>query len=147
MEPEALVVRKLIVGTEGRPEDEQALGAFCATLNGERVTLRIVHVLTVPRTAPLDVPMPEAEERAERLLARSREIAERFHISVETAVLRGREVGACLVEDARRVMADAVFVRFRSRPAPMGHYVVSANVSTLLNAAPCPVITFHVRHH
>jgi nucleotide-binding universal stress UspA family protein len=91
--------------------------------------------------------MPEAERRADALLRRSREIAERFGVPVETTLLRGREVGACLVEDAGRTRADAVCIRFRSRPAPLGHYLVSSTVSVLLRASRCPVITFHLPHH
>ncbi len=147
MEREALVIKRILVGTEGRPEDERALTEFCGTLDAERVQLRIVHVLTVPMTAPLDTSMPEAERQANQFLRRSREIAERFHVPVETAILRGREVGASLIEEARRTGADAVCVRFRSRPAPLGHYLVSSTVSVLLSSAPCPVITFHFPHH
>src|SRR5215471_7345478 len=115
MEREALVIRKILVGTEGLPEDERALTALCETLDGGRVQLRLVHVLTVPRTASLDVAMTELERRAEQLLRRSRAIAERFRVPAETVTLRGREVGAALVEEARRVRADAICVRFRSR--------------------------------
>jgi nucleotide-binding universal stress UspA family protein len=146
MEGEALVIRKFLVGTEGHPEDERALTALCETLDADHVRLRIVHVLTVPMTVPLDVSMPEAERCADVLLRRSREIAERFDVPVETAVLRGREVGASLVEEARRTQADAVCVRFRSRPAPLGHYLVSSTVSVLLSSAPCTLITFHLPH-
>lgn len=141
-----MIIRKFLVGTEGRPEDERALTELCETFDADHVRLRIVHVLTVPMTVPLDVSMPEAERRTDALLRRSRKIAERFHVPMETAVLRGREVGDCLVEEARRIEADAVCVRFRSRPAPMGHYLVSSTVSVLLSSAPCLVITFHFPH-
>ncbi len=146
MEQETLVIRKLLVGTEGRADDERALTGLCSALDRDRMVLRIVHVLTVPQTVPLDVAMPDAERHANQVLERSREIAERFDVPVETAVLRGREVGTSLVEEARRCGADAVYVRYRSRPAPLGHYVVGATVSTLLSSAPCPVITLHFPH-
>jgi nucleotide-binding universal stress UspA family protein len=145
-EPDTLVIREILVGTEGLAEDERALAALCGALDGQRVKLRIVHVLTVPMTAPLDVAMPDAERQAAQLLERSGKIAERFAMPAETAVLRGREVGTCLVEEALRCGADAVCVRFRSRPAPLGHFVVSATVSTLLSSSPCPVITLHFPH-
>ena len=86
MEREALIMKKILMGTEGRPEDERALTALCETLGADHVRLRIVHVLTVPMTVPLDVSMPEAERRADGLLRRSREIPERFDVPVETAV-------------------------------------------------------------
>jgi len=88
------------------------------TLDADHVRLRIVHVLTVPMTVPIDVSMLEAERRADTLLRRSREIAERFDVLVETAALRGREVGVCLAEEARRTQADAI-VRPVSQSAPL----------------------------
>jgi nucleotide-binding universal stress UspA family protein len=141
-----ILTARLLIGTEGRPEDEAALAAICEVLDPDRVELRIVHVLTVPMTAPLEAAMPEAEKHAAHLLRRAQEITARFGLHVETAILRGREVGGSLVEEARRVRASAVLVRFRSRPAPMGHYLVSMTVSTLLNTCPCPVITVHLPH-
>ncbi len=146
MTQEVLIIRRILVGTEGLPDDEAALAALCSTVNPERAQLRIVNVITVPMTAPLDAPMPDAEAHAARILQRAREIAGRFNIPVDTAVLRGRRVGECLAEDARRGRASAIFVRFRSRSAPMGHYLVSATVSVLLNTAPCPVLTMHFPH-
>lgn len=146
MEREVLVTRTILVGTEGRPEDEGALAMLCSTLDAQRVRLRIVHVLTVPMTAPLDAPLAEAEEAGATMLERAREIAGRFDVPVDTALLRGRAVGDCLVEEARRTMASAVCIRFRSRPAPMGHHVASRVVSRLLDAAPCPVIIMHLPH-
>lgn len=147
MEREARVPRMILVGTEGRPEDERALAALCETLDERRLTLRIVHVLTVPMTAPLDAAMPEAERRAEALLDRSRGIAKRFEFTVETAVLRGRAVGECLVDEARRIGANAICVRFRSRPSPIEHHLVSSTVGALISAAHCPVIILHHPHH
>ncbi|GEM_PF-1965244 len=146
MSLDVLVVRKILVGTEGLPDDETALLTLGSLLGPDRAVLRIVHVITVPMTVPLEASMPEAEARAEAVLARASELAARLRVPVETAVLRGRSVGEALVEEARRAEASAVCVRLRSRPAPMGHYLVSATVSTLLHASPCPVIVFHLPH-
>jgi hypothetical protein len=72
-EQESLTTR-LLIGTEGRPEDETALAALCEVLDPDRAQLRIVRVITVPITPPLEVQIPEAEEHAARLLTRAREI-------------------------------------------------------------------------
>jgi nucleotide-binding universal stress UspA family protein len=138
--------RTLLVGTEGHADDEHALAMLCGTLDPTSVRLRIVHVLVVPSQIPLDVAMPVGEEHASRILEQARELARRFEIRVGTAVLRGRSVGECLVEEAREQAADAICVRFRSRPVPWGHRLVSETVSTLLSTAPCPVIILHLPH-
>ena len=51
MEREALIMKKILMGTEGRPEDERALTALCETIGADHVRLRIVHVLTVVLSA------------------------------------------------------------------------------------------------
>ncbi len=138
--------QRILVGTEGRQEDEEALAVLCARFNPEHSLLRIAHVLAVPMTVPLDVQMPEAEEQAVRILTHARDIVSRFHIRVETALLRGRTVAESLVNEARRMGASTIVVRFRSREGPMGHVLVSPTVRALLKDAPCPVIALHLPH-
>jgi nucleotide-binding universal stress UspA family protein len=139
-------MQTILVGTEGHADDEQALAMLCATLNPAFVRLRIVHVIVVPSNVPLGISMPVAEKEAARILEQAQGIADRFNIDTQRAVLQGRTVGECLVEEARRGMASAICIRFRSRPVPWGHRLVSETVSTLLSAAPCPVIILHLPH-
>jgi nucleotide-binding universal stress UspA family protein len=143
---ETLSIDTVMVGTEGRPEDERALEALCRTFNPGRVRLILVHVLTVPPTVPLDVSMPKTDAEAEQVLQRARHTAAARGFEVSAAVLRGRSVGERLVEEAERSHVDAICVRFRSRPVPGGHHIASATVATLLDRAPCPVIILHMPH-
>jgi hypothetical protein len=69
-----------------------------------------------------------------------------FHVHAETAILRGRETGVCVADETRQRGVDAVYVRFRDRPAPWGHRFVSETLGELLNAAPCPVVILHMPH-
>ena len=58
---ESVSVRTVLLGIEGHQDDEMAVAALCDTLDLQSTTLRIVNILTVPMTAPLDAPMPEVE--------------------------------------------------------------------------------------
>ena len=144
-------VRTILLGIEGHQDDENAVAVLCETLNLRSATLRIVNVLTVPMTAPLDVSMPEVESHALGMLESAGKVALQLGAArIETAVLRGRNVSEALLEEAQRVGPAAIVVRLRSQDAPLEHRVISSTVSAVLAGAPCPVVTIHLphrRHH
>lgn len=138
----------ILLGTQGRLEDEVAIRTFWTRggVNPEGVLLRIVHVLTLPMTLPLNVCLPQAEEKSARILRRAQVVARTTGATVQTAILRGRSVAEALVEDARRTRATAIVVRLRSRETLGAHLLLSRAVRELLTNAPCPVIIVHLPH-
>lgn len=142
-----MTVRTILLGIEGHEDDEMAVAILCETMDLRSTTLRIAHVLTVPMTAPLDVPMPEVESRASRMLESAGKVAREFGApQIETAVLRGRMVSEALLEEARRIGPIAIVVRLRSQDALLEHRVISPTVSAVLAGAACPVVTVHLPH-
>jgi basic amino acid/polyamine antiporter, APA family len=98
-----------IVATAGRlaaAEREQADG------RGEEARLDLVYVIEVPLTLPLDAELPQAREaEARRALERAREVGEEYEdVEVSTEVVRARDVGAGIVEAARRSGAEAIVI-------------------------------------
>ena len=98
-----------IVSTAGRlaaAEREEADG------DGEGTRLEVVYVIEVPLTLPLDAELPDEQEaRALRAIERAREVGEEYEdVRVTAAVLRARDVGAGIVEAARRGGAEAIVV-------------------------------------
>lgn len=141
--------RLVLLGTQGRPEDEVAIRTLwtsCGIFTPERLLLRIVHVLTVPAAAPLDVCLPQAEQASARILRRAQLIAGMAGMAAETAILRGRSVAEALVDDARRTGASAIAVRLRSRETIGAHVLLSLTMRRLLRDAPCPIIIVHLPH-
>src|ERR1700730_11528155 len=139
----------VLFGTQGRPEDELAIGTFCRSsgmFDPRDVLLRIVHVLTVPMSAPLDVCLPDAMMASARILHRAHLVANAMGATVQTATLRGRTVAEALVDDARRMRASAILVRLRSRESFGAHVSLSLTVRALLRDAPCPVLVLHLPH-
>jgi APA family basic amino acid/polyamine antiporter len=87
-----------IVGTAGRLAD-------AADEPGERPPkLEVIYVIDLPLTLPVDAPAPkERQEAAEAALRRAKEVGEEYAtVEVETDIVRGRDVGAAIVEEARR---------------------------------------------
>ncbi|HET7177511.1 MAG TPA: universal stress protein [Solirubrobacterales bacterium] len=139
-----------IVATAGRlaaAEREQADG------RGEEARLELVYVIEVPLTLSLDAELPQAREaEARRVLERAREVGEEYEdVEVSTEVVRAREVGAGIVEAARRSGAEAIVIggepptKIRggatlggigaARPAEIG-----AATQYVLKKAPCQVL-------
>jgi nucleotide-binding universal stress UspA family protein len=144
---ESVSVRTVLLGIEGHLDDDMAVAALCETLELQSTTLRIVNILTVPMTAPLDVPMPEIEAQASLRLEAAGKVARELGAArIQTAILRGRLVSEALLEEARRILPIAIVIRLRSQDAPLEHRLISPTVSALLAGAPCPVVTIHLPH-
>jgi APA family basic amino acid/polyamine antiporter len=139
-----------IVSTAGRlaaAEQEES-----ADEEGE-TRLDIVYVIEVPLTLPLDAELPpDIEEEAQRALKRASEVGEEYEdVRVVPEVVRARDVGAGIVEAARRGGSEAIVIggeppsRIRggarlggigaAKPAEIG-----AATEYVLKKAPCRVL-------
>lgn len=97
-----------IVSTAGRlaAAEQEADG------KGEDTHLAVIYVIEVPLTLPLDAELPaELEQAAHRAVERAREVGEEYEaVQVTAEVLRARDIGAGIVEAARRSGAEAIVV-------------------------------------
>jgi basic amino acid/polyamine antiporter, APA family len=99
-----------IVATAGRlaaAEQEQSGDG-----EGGASRLDLVYVVQVPLSEALEDPLPAGrEEEARRTLERAREVADEYEdVAVSTELVRARDVGAGIVEAARRSGAEAIVV-------------------------------------
>jgi APA family basic amino acid/polyamine antiporter len=97
-----------IVATAGRlaaAEQEEAGG-------DEEARLDLVYVIEVPLTSPLDAELsPQIEQEAQRALSRASDVGEEYEdVNVTAEVVRARDVGAGIVEAARRSKAEAIVI-------------------------------------
>jgi len=139
-----------IVATAGRlaaAEQEEADGEV------DDARLDLVFVIAVPLTQSLDAELPpEREQEARRALDRAQEVGEEYEdVKVVGKVVRAREVGAGIVDAARRSDAEAIVIggepptKIRggamlggigaARPAEVG-----AATEYVLKKAPCRVL-------
>lgn len=93
-----------IVGTAGRLAAEE----FEEGEGGPMI--EALYVIEVPMSLPLDARLPEdAVKAGRRALARAKEVGEEYrNVEVATALVRGRAVGATIVEEARRRGVQAI---------------------------------------
>ncbi len=138
-----------IVSTAGRlaaAEQQESDDASEARLD-------LIYVVEVPLTLPLNAKLsPEREREARRVLERARAVGDEYEdVAVSAEVVRARNVGAGIVEAARKSEAEAIVVggeppsRIRggaklggigaAKPAEIG-----AATEYVLKKAPCRVL-------
>ncbi|MFI5027951.1 MAG: amino acid permease [Solirubrobacterales bacterium] len=139
-----------IVSTAGRlaaAEQEAADGGV-----GD-ARLDLVYVVQVPLTLPLDAQLPpEREKEAKRALERASAVGEEYEeVAVSAEVIRARNIGAGIVEAARRSDAEAIVVGAEPPSKIRGGAVfggigaakpaeIGAATEYVLKKAPCRVL-------
>jgi APA family basic amino acid/polyamine antiporter len=137
----ALEYRRLLVPVvPGRASDD-ALD-IAASLAAERgAQIAAVTVLEVPLELPLTTDLPLEEQQANRELDEARAIGETYGISVIPRLIRGRNAGTAIVEEAARRDTEIIVIGAqrkdigRRRRAVFGH-----TVDYVLKNAPCRVM-------
>ncbi len=99
----------------------------------------MTYVLEIPRTLPLNAPIPEAEKDADEALNRGKEIVE-LHKLIPVAILeRAREAGEGIVKVAKDNDVDVIVLGIR--PTWRGGQTSwGKTTDILLRKAPCEVV-------
>ncbi|HET8673818.1 MAG TPA: universal stress protein [Thermoleophilaceae bacterium] len=120
--------------------DDVSAGALrrAAQLVGEDAAVDAVYVIQVPPQLSLESGMAEEEKRAEALLDAARIRAREAHLKVRTSVIRTRNPGAALVEEARRRGSEIVY--FDMAHAPAQERVFGPITTQLLRDRPCRIV-------
>ncbi len=98
-----------------------------------------LHVVLVPLDQPLDATLFEREERAASSLAEAKILAAEHEVEVEDVVVRGRSIGAAIVETARSRDVDLILVGSSPRWRRQSRFF-SPTVEYVLRKAPCEVM-------
>jgi len=132
-----LAYRSVLVPIFG---DDVSAGALrrAAKLAGEDATVDAVYVIEVPPQLSLESGMREEEALAESLLDAARIRARESRLKVRTSVIRTRNPGAALVDEARARGSDLIY--FDMGHAPPAERVFGPTTSYLLRVRPCRVV-------
>jgi APA family basic amino acid/polyamine antiporter len=139
-----------------RPPDFQALGyrtalvpifgqdvsaatlSRAARLVGEEGVVYAIFVLAVPNQLSLDAGMEAEEAQGRAVLEGARIQGRRAGIKIRTGLIRTRNPGAALVDEARAVEADMIY--WSTIHAPEGEQRIGPTAAYLLAKRPCRVI-------
>jgi APA family basic amino acid/polyamine antiporter len=134
---QALSYRTALVPIFGGDVSASALSS-AAKLIGENGVVYAVFVLPVPSQLSLEsgLEIEEAEGRAALESARIK--ARRSNIKIRTGLIRTRNPGSALVDEAKRVGTDVIY--WSTIHAPVGEQRIGPTAAYLLAKRPCRVI-------
>jgi APA family basic amino acid/polyamine antiporter len=120
--------------------DDVSAGALrrAAKLVGEEAVVDAVYVIEVPPQLSLEAGLQEEERHAAALLDAARIRARESKLKVRTSVIRTRNPGKALVEEARSRGSEIVY--FDMAHAPAEERVFGPITSALLRERPCRVV-------
>jgi basic amino acid/polyamine antiporter, APA family len=134
---QALDYRTALVPIFGSDVSAQALTS-AAKLIGEDGVVYAIFVLPVPSQLSLDSGLQEEEAQGRSVLESARIKARRAGIKIHTGLIRTRNPGAALVEEAKRVGSDVIY--WSTLHAPVGEQRIGPTAAYLLSKRPCRVI-------
>jgi nucleotide-binding universal stress UspA family protein len=128
--------RSILVPLADNPETDKALDVACRLAAEHGSTITAVAVVEVPPVLPLASHMLEEEAGAKLLVRRAEAVGESYGIRVVGRIVRGREAGPVIVEEAiaREVELVVLGARRGSR-RPFGR-----TVETVLRRSPSRVL-------
>jgi APA family basic amino acid/polyamine antiporter len=109
-----------------------------AKLVGPDATVDAVYVLPVPSQLPLDGPLEDEEQVGRNALEAAMLIGRREGLRVRTALLRTRSPGRTLVDEARRLGSDVVYLGIVH--APESERPLGPTAAYLLAERPCRIV-------
>jgi len=109
-----------------------------AKLIGKEGIVYAVYVLPVPRQLSLDAGLEEEEAFGRSILESARIQGRRLDIKVRTGLIRARNPGAALADEAQRINADVIYLSTRN--APLSEQRIGLTASYLLDRRPCRIV-------
>jgi basic amino acid/polyamine antiporter, APA family len=109
-----------------------------AKLIGENGVVYAIYVLPVPSQLSLEAGLEEEEAHGRSVLESARIQAKRSGIKIHTGLIRTRNAGAALVEEASRINCDVLY--WSTIHAPAGEQRIGPTAIYLLSKRPCRVI-------
>jgi APA family basic amino acid/polyamine antiporter len=109
-----------------------------AKLIGKEGIVYAVYVLPVPRQLSLDAGLEEEEAFGRSILEGARIQGRRLGIKVRTGLIRARNPGAALADEAQRINADVIYLS--TLHAPLSEQRIGLTASYLLDRRPCRIV-------
>src|SRR5438270_10767600 len=134
---EVLDYRTALVPIFGEDVSATALKGAAKLIGAEGVVYAI-YVLPVPAQLSLEAGLETEEAQGRSVLESARIQARRLGIKIHTGLIRTRNPGAALVEEAERVGSDVIY--WSTIHAPAGERGIGPTATYLLGKRPCRVI-------
>jgi APA family basic amino acid/polyamine antiporter len=135
----ALEYRTILVPIDPNAPREEAVDVASKLAAERRARIIAIGVIEVPLDQPLDVRLPEEEERANRVLDEARAIGDLYGVDVIGRILRARRAGRAIVDEAERRHAE-IIVMGAPRERARRRAIFGRTADFVLKHAPCRVM-------
>jgi basic amino acid/polyamine antiporter, APA family len=132
-----LAYRSALVPIFGKDVDGSAMRA-AARLVGEGASIEAIYVLAVPPQLSLDAGMEHEEAIAAAVLEAARLRAREEKLKIRTSLIRTRNPGAAIVEEAKARHSDVIYLA--TDHAPANERALGPTATYLLEKRPCRVV-------
>ena len=110
-------------------------------LASEHASLTALGVIEVPMMVPMDAYMIEEEAAAKRVLDVARTIAHRYGVSFSVRIVRARDAGEAIVQEAIRDNTEIIILSAPCKPRSSGRATLfGRRVLFVLKHSPCRVM-------
>ena len=132
-------LERILVAASGKDADVEAVKLGCDLAKKSKAKVRVVYVIEVKRSLPLDAVIESEIGKAEKVLTRAEEIAADRDCEVETDLIQARDVGPAIVDEAMERGVDLIVmgVTYKKR---FGVFSLGRVIPYVLEEAPCRVM-------
>jgi nucleotide-binding universal stress UspA family protein len=132
-------LKRILVPTNGTSHAERAIELACRLGLEQQAEIVVVNVVEVPRTLPLEAPLPQAEQKAQEALLRGKEIVALHHLTPIVLAERAREASEGIIRAAKEQGADLVVLGLRTN-LKAAQYLFGRTTETVVRRSPCEVV-------
>lgn len=132
-------VKKILVPTVGLPYSERGVELACRLGAEQGAEILLTHVVEVPRTMPLGIPLPDAEQEGSEALERAGSIVKLHGLPSQKILQRARLAGEEIARIARERDVDMIVLGIRSEPG-LRDAILGRTSDIILRHSPCEVV-------
>src|SRR3981189_781582 len=133
--------KKVLVAVGGQGIDAETVRLACRMTDPSGGRLYGVHIIEVNRALPLGAVLDEVVERGEKILDEVEQLASEAGRPVEAELVRGRDTGPALVDEAVEWGADLIVMGLPYKRR-FGEFNLGKTVPYVLKNANCRVLLF-----
>lgn len=132
-------VKKILVPTVGLPYAERGVELACRLGAEQGAEILLIYVVEVPRTMPLGIPLPDAEQGGNQALDRASSIVKLHGLPSQRILQRARLAGEEIARIARERDVDMIILGIRSEPG-LRDAILGRTSDIILRHSPCEVV-------
>lgn len=132
-------LRRIVLALNGAPTDRLVVSYAASLGKPTKAELVALHVVEIDWTLPLDGSVSGLTEEAQRVLDIAEADAEHLGVRLEPVLLKARNVGAAIVDEAAAQEADLLVLGLPYRKKFGGDFVIGSTVPYVFKNAPCTV--------